>query len=223
MSEPLRILSAGAAQGVVTRLASVRDFDVQSEFGAVGAMQKKLLDGEACDLIVLTQVLIAQLRAAGRVISSADLGQVATGIAVRDADGVPPMATAAELQSALAAADEIYFPDPAKATAGIHFAKVLEALGIRDNWKTYPNGATAMREMAASRAKTVIGCTQVTEIRNTAGARLVGPLPAPHQLATVYSAGVCAGADNAEGAQRFLRLLSGEDSAGIRRDAGFEL
>jgi hypothetical protein len=54
--------------------------------------------------------------------------------------------------------------------------------------RTFPNGATAMRELAAAGTPRSIGCTQVTEIRYTEGVDLVGALPPPFELATVYTA-----------------------------------
>ena len=84
------------------------------------------------------------------------------------------------------AADVIYFPDPKQATAGIHFAKVLERLGIAHDvaarLQPHPNGATAMRELSQSRDARPIVCTQVTEILATPGVTLVGPLPKGFEL-----------------------------------------
>ena len=49
--------------------------------------------------------------------------------------------------------------------------QVLRQLGVHDEvaprLKTAPNGATAMRALAASRGRRPIGCTQATEIRST--------------------------------------------------------
>ena len=127
--------------------------------------------------------------------SAANIGTVLTAVAVRSGEPLPDVGNAAGLRAALLAADAIYFPDPKLATAGIHFAKVIERLGIAadvaSRIKTYPNGATAMRELAAARGGRPIGCTQVTEILNTPGAQLVAPLPEGFELATVYTAGVC--------------------------------
>jgi len=217
------VLSAGAAQAVVAALAAQKGYELRADFGAVGAMQKKLLDGAPCDLIVLTRALIAELEAAGRVVSSAELGAVRTSVAVREGDPSPDVSSGAALRAALLAAEEIYFPDPQKATAGIHFAKVLGQLGVQGRRKTYPNGATAMREMVRSAAKRVIGCTQASEIRNTSGAKLVAPLPAEFQLSTPYAAGVCARAPHEQDARRFLALLGGAESRELRLKAGFEL
>ena len=228
----LQILSGGAAQSVVTALGG--DFRLETgyqldcTFSAVGAMKAQLLAGAPADLVILTQTLIAELAAGGQVLadSCAVLGRVRTGVAVRSAERLPDIASAAALRSALLAAEGIYFPDPQKATAGIHFAGVLDSLGIRaelaPRLRTYPNGATAMSELAGAQGARLIGCTQVTEINNTHGVVLAGMLPREYELSTVYSVGVCAAAPNPDAARRFAALLTSEASRALRIRAGFE-
>ncbi|MEO6362329.1 MAG: hypothetical protein ABIO71_03780, partial [Caldimonas sp.] len=46
-------------------------------------------------------------------------------------------------------------------------------------------------------------------------------LPAPFGLATVYSAGVARGAQDAALARRFVAMLAGPESAALRRAGGF--
>lgn len=224
----LQLLSAGAAQGVVTALAKQAGYEIAGSFGAVGAMREKLLAGEPADLIILTRALIDGLAASGHVLSgsAADLGAVRTGVAVRAGDPFPGIATPEGLRAALLAADAVFCPDPEKATAGIHFVKVLDSLRVRaqvaPRLRTHPNGATAMRELAASRDARPIGCTQITEILNTPGAALAGPLPTQFELATVYTAGVCSRAADPAAARGFLALLASETTRELRRSAGFE-
>jgi molybdate transport system substrate-binding protein len=207
LSAALRILSAGAAQGAVTALAARLGVGLHAQFGAVAAMRQQLLEGAPCDVVVLTRTMLDALAADGKVGSLADIGSVRTSIAVREADALPDVSTAQALRAALLAADAIYFPDPERATAGIHFANVLMKLEVEGEQKTYPNGAGAMRAMVQDRSARVIGCTQETEIRNTPGARLVAPLPPGLELTTVYAAGVAAGARDAAVARRFVSLL----------------
>ena len=222
----LEFVSAGAAQGVVSTLAASRGVEVAGSFGAVGAMLEKFQSGAPCDVVILTRAQVADLAAKGAVLAEtvATVGSVATSIAVRAADAPPNIANAAALKEALLAADAIYFPDPAKATAGIHFAKVLDELRIKAyveaRLHTFPNGATAMREMAAAKGKP-IGCTQATEILATPGARLVAPLPKGLDLSTVYTAAVNARAANADAAREFVKKLTGADSWSMRLKAGF--
>ena len=91
------------------------------------------------------------------------------------------MRDAASLRLAFLAAEAIFVPDTKASTAGIHVAAVLDRLGIAaeaaPRLKIFPNGATAMRQLAASDASTAIGCTQSTEIINTPGVVLSGALP----------------------------------------------
>jgi molybdate transport system substrate-binding protein len=224
----LDVLSAGAAQGVVTTLAAEAGVEIGGSFGAVGAIREKFLAGAPCDIIILTQAQIAALATQRLVLagSCANLGAVFTGIAVRKGDSVPDVSDDASLRAALLAADEIYFPDAHKATAGIHFAKVLDTLGIisdvASRLRTYPNGATAMRELARASGR-AIGCTQVTEILNTPGVVLVAQLPKAFELATVYSVAVNARSANPEAARRFAALLTTEPSSALRAKSGFTL
>lgn len=227
----LQILSGGAAQGLVQAVSA--DFEretslsVQGTFGAVGAMRDRLLSGEPADLLILTDALIQTLQDAGQVVpgSAVPLGVVRTGIAIRSGCPVPAIANPDDLKAALEAADGIYFPDPRQATAGIHFAKVLTALGISGDSNrllTFPNGATAMAALATSPLARPIGCTQVTEILNTPGVQLVGLLPKAFELATVYTAAVTTRARHPHLASRLIELMLAPEAKGHRDRLGFE-
>jgi len=156
----------------------------------------------------------------------ADLGRVRTGVAVLSAAVRPDVAGADALRSALHAASAIYFPDPQRATAGIHFMKVLTSLGLVDEvsrrLRPFANGATAMAEMARAADPASIGVTQVTEILYTPGVALVAPLPPEFELATVYSVAVITGSAQRDAAVDLLQRLTGAAAAALRRDGGFE-
>jgi molybdate transport system substrate-binding protein len=228
----LHVLSGGAAQGIVTALEGALHAQtgakVQATFGAVGAMRERLLSGEACDVVILTAALIADLEREGRVMkgASAPLGRVRTGIAVRAGDALPDISTAASLRATLLAARGIHFPDPQLATAGIHLVNVITRLGIRDEvaprLKPFPNGATAMRALAAATDAGAIGCTQITEIKFAPGVALAGPLPSEFELSTVYAAAVSARSTEPDLARRFVELLAGPAAQILRVDCGFE-
>jgi molybdate transport system substrate-binding protein len=230
--QALNLLCAGAAQGLVRALGadwlSQAGAATQGRFGAVGAMKEALMAGEACDVMVVTDSMVDSLVAAGQLLAEgrAPLGRVRTGVAVRSGEPQPAVDTPEALKAALLAADGIYFPDPERATAGIHFANVMRELGILDalrpRFHTHPNGATAMRELAASTAPRLIGCTQVTEINYTDGVDLVGALPQQFELATVYTAAVSARAAQPELARRFIDLIAGSGSRDLRASGGFE-
>ncbi len=227
----LNILSGGAAQGLVGSLApqlkALTGFDIGGEFGAVGAMADKLRRGLPTDIIILTATIVAQLAAERLVVpaSMADVGLVETALAVRSGDTLVSAGDAASLRDALLAADAIFVPDIKASTAGIHVAKVLRQLGIAATVEArldiHPNGATAMRHLAASDARKPIGCTQSTEIISTPGVLLSGSLPPGCELATMYTAAVTTGAINAKQAQVLIDLLTDDRRRDLRERAGF--
>ncbi|SMC71636.1 molybdate ABC transporter substrate-binding protein [Polynucleobacter kasalickyi] len=228
----LVILSGGAAAGVVRGVQA--DFEkntscsINATFNAVGQMRDQLIGGGACDLIILTKQLIDLLIASGHVIAGSEqsLGLVKTGVAIKSGKSAPAISTREELLETLLSAKGIYFPDPEKATAGIHVMSVLKALGLdkthSDKFRTYPNGAVAMAAMAACDEEDLIGSTQVTEINITPGCELIGLLPKEFELATDYTLGICTNAKNPELAKQLANILTGSGSAEIRKKIGFE-
>ncbi len=228
----IKLLSGGAAQSLVTQLEHRFETEhrctIDASFGAVGMMKDSLLAGAACDVIILTQALIEQLSQSGEVQTASirALGIVKTGIAVKTGDAAPAVGTPAELKTALQSARGIYFPDPVKATAGIHFMHVLKQLGLdaelASRLHPFPNGATAMNAMAEAEGVGFLGCTQVTEILYTDGVELVAPLPRDFELATVYTAAACTRAAEPEAANQLIALLVSPDAATVRTACGFE-
>jgi molybdate transport system substrate-binding protein len=227
----LKILSGGAAQGLVASVArefrATTGLDIEGEFGAVGAMADKLRAGTPADIVVLTATMIADLARENQVVRSsiADIGRVETAIAIRAGDPPVSVANATALREAFLAADAIFVPDTRASTAGIHVAKVLAQLGIADDvaarLRIFPNGATAMRNLAASAAAKPIGCTQSTEIISTSGVILSGSLPRGCELSTVYTAAVAAKAADPDHARALIDLLTGRDASNVRTRAGF--
>jgi len=227
----LNILSGGAANGLVASLAekfkALTGLDIEGEFGAVGAMADKLRTGVPADIVVLTAAKITELARENLVTSAsiADIGMVETALAVRADDPLVTANDTAALREVFLAADAIFVPDTKVSTAGIHVAKILQQLGIADEvaarLNVFPNGATAMRHLAASGAARPLGCTQSTEIINTPGVVLSGSLPPGCELSTTYTAAVATRAVNAREAQVLIDLLIGADQDKLRQRAGF--
>jgi len=227
----LNILSGGAAHGLVGSLASkfkaLTGLDIEGEFGAVGAMADKLRAGTPADIVVLTAAKIAELARENLVVgaSISDIGMVETALAVRASDPLVTADDAATLREVFLAADAIFVPDTKVSTAGIHVAKILQQFDIAGDvaarLKIFPNGATAMRHLAASDAVRPLGCTQSTEIINTPGVILSGSLPPGCELSTIYTAAVAMRAINARQAEDLIDLLIGADQDTLRQRAGF--
>lgn len=230
----LHLLSAGAAKGVVRTLAAAFERETGASlaptFDAAGAIRERLLRSDPCDALILPEPMLRKLADLGLVErdSVALLGSAATGIAVPTGEAVPPIEDACALRSVLSAASVLHCPDLERATAGIHFAAVLRGLEVyervRKRLRTWPNGATAMAELARAEPRGhsgAIGCTQVPEILYTTGVTLAGLLPAQFALTTLYAAAVARSARDAGLARGLVAALTGVAAKEARSAGGF--
>jgi molybdate transport system substrate-binding protein len=232
----LHILSGGAANGLVNRVqdrfTQHTGLEVAGTFSAVGQMKEALLAGQPCDVAILTESMIKDLCGSGHLDAGSvrRIGVVQTGLGVPQGQWAPDMNTPEQLAQALLQADGVYMADPLKATAGIHFMKVLRSLALEETLGPrllpFPNGQTAMAAMAArasqSPAARLIGCTQVTEILNTPGVTLAALLPPQFELATPYTAAVSRKAAQPEAAAHLIALLADAEQAALRKACGFD-
>ena len=228
----IRILSAGAAQAVVERIAAEWHLEsgneVKGEFSAVGAIRQRVLDGAAVDVIILTGALIEELVASGQVAAGtrADLGKVGTGVAVRAGTPLPDVSSAQAVRGLLLAAGAVVCPDPATATAGKVVMQLLERLAVsgevNPRMRHFPNGYAAMQWLAGSRGQNEVGITQITEILANPGVTYAGPLPGELQAKTVYSAGVAAKAAAPGPARDFIARLTSGTARAVLAKAGYE-
>jgi len=228
----LKILSGGAAQGLADALTpefkTITGWAIEGEFGAVGIMADRLRAGIPADAVVLTTAVLKALAGQNLIYPTTirNVGLVETAVAVRSDDPHFEIDSAEALREALLASDAIFVPDTKSSTAGVHVAKILKGLGLADQIAArlceFPNGATAMRHLAASKASSPIGCTQTTEILNTPGLTLIGPLPHGYELTTMYAAALTATTEHAAIGQAFIDLLTGDDHRALRRKAGFQ-
>jgi molybdate transport system substrate-binding protein len=101
---------------------------------------------------------------------------------------------------------------------------VLRELGQAqpERLRPFPHGAAAMAAMAAAADRAAVGITQVSEILYTPGLQLLGALPPPFALATLYSAAVVQGAAWPAEAAGLLALWSAPAQAALRQQCGFE-
>ena len=230
MSE-IRIFCAGAAKGLVETLSSRFEPETghatQRIYGPVGAILERLKAGEAADIVILSDKALAGLAASGTVVPDiAPLGHVATCVAVRAGDPLPPLATIDDLRDLFTGADAIHMPNPAVATSGAHLMEVFRALGLAEETaerlRIAGNGIAAISELAASTAERPVGSTQASEILVVEGARIVGPLPGEFALSTLYAAAVTTGASDPVAAAQFIALLTGDETAPLRARMGFQ-
>jgi len=212
----INVLSAGAVRSVVSTVsdtfAKETGNSVKGTFGTVGVVRQKLAAGEPADVIIATDVAIDELARQGAIVpgTRTDIARAGVGVGVREGAARPDISTPEAFKQALLSAKSIVYVDPAQgATSGIHFASVLERLGIADAVKSktllWPGGYAA-EAVADGRAELVVH--QISEILPVKGVTLVGPLPKELQKITIYSAGLATKAASPEAARAFVGFLA---------------
>ncbi len=225
----IRVLSAGAAKTAVTELAQAFHAHTGDKavlaFATVGAIKDKLAAGETPDVVIVSREAAEELERDGRVVPGVkiDLGQVRVGLAVKEGAPLPDISTPEALKKALLAARSVAYVDPAKGgTSGIHFARVLEQLGIagqvKDKARLVPGGSVA--DLVA-RGEAEFGVQQIPELEGVPGVQVVGPLPESLQKITTYTGCIVPHTPVPQEATRFLRFLAGSAGRARFAAAGF--
>jgi molybdate transport system substrate-binding protein len=212
----VKVLSAGAVRAVITEVSDIfakeTGHSVKGTFGTVGVVRGKLSAGEPADVVIATDVAIDEMAILGLVVAGTrtDVARAGVGVGVREGAPRPDISTPEAFKQTLLAARSIVYVDPAQgATSGIHFASVLQRLGIADQVKgksiLWPGGYAAE---AVQKGQAEIVVHQISEILPVKGVTFVGPLPRDLQKVTIYSAGLAANAAAPEAARAFIAFLT---------------
>ena len=226
----IKVLTAGAFKQVL--LALLPDFErtsghkVTVENDTVGALTKRIEGGEVFDLAVLTPKAVDDLTKGGKFAagSRANLARVGVGVVVKDGTPKPDISSVAAFKQALLAAKSVAYIDPAAGgSSGIYVAGLLDKLGVaadvKPKAKLIPGGAVAEH---VAKGEAELGIHQISEILPVKGVTLVGPLPAEIQNYTVYAAGICAHAKEADAANALLKTLTSPAAAEVLKSKGME-
>jgi len=224
----IKVLTAGAFKQVV--LALQPGFEKQTghklivDNGTVGQLLKRIDEGEAFDVIVVSPGAVDDLIKKGKVTASSrvNLARVGVGVMVKEGAPKPDVSTVDAFKKALLAAKSVAYIDPASGgSSGIYLAGLFEKLGIANDLKPKAkliNGGLVAEHIAKGEAE--IGIHQISEIVPVKGVTLVGPLPAEIQNYTTYAAGLSATSKNPEPALALIKALSGSEAASVLKSKG---
>ncbi|MBK6927131.1 MAG: substrate-binding domain-containing protein [Comamonadaceae bacterium] len=226
----LKVLTAGAFKPVVAALAPVFEgqtgHTVRIENDTAGALARRIGNGEAFDVVVLTPAAMELLEQAGRVArgSSVRLARVAIGVAVKQGAPLPAIGSESDLRQALLAARAVAYIDPAAGgSSGIYLTQLFQRMGIAAQIAPkavlVPGGLVAQRLVSG---EADLALHQISEILAVPGVTLVGPIPAEVQNYTVYAGGLAATSADLPAARAFLELLAGERAKTVLKDKGME-
>src|SRR5438445_10968207 len=138
------------------------------------------------------------------------LSNTSIGVAVRQGAPQPDISTVDAVKRALLEARSIVYNDPAiGATSGIHFAAVLERLGIAEAVKPKTvlwKGGYAAEALVNGQAELCVH--QISEILPVKGVALGGPLPAEVNKVTVYAGAMLTSSPSPDAGRAVLTYLA---------------
>ncbi len=227
----IKVLSAVVMKSVLDDLA--REYErtsghrVTIAYAPAGGISERIQGGEAFDLAVLPRPLLGRLEGQGKIASGSAtvLARSAVSVCARAGAPKPDIGSVEAFKSAVLASKSVAYSDPAKGGAsGVHFARVLDRLGIAEQMKpkTKLTGPDSAEFVARGEAELCI--SQAMEIMRTVGVELVGPLPPDLQNTTdfVFAAGLGADARQAGPAKAFVGYLRTVQAAGVIKAKGME-
>lgn len=188
---------------------------------------QKLQAGETADLLILNRAGIDTMREQARLVagSEAAIASSATAIAVKAGAPRPDISTPEALRRALLDARAISYTDPAAGGAsGIHFAKVLERMGIAReiNAKTKFPPPSGLAGTFLLTGEADFAVQQVPELMQIPGLDIVGTLPGDLHMVTSFVAGIEAASPRAETARALIAHLLTPHAAAVFRARGLE-
>ena len=223
----IKVLSTQATQEayleLVAQFEKTSGHKVTTAFTGTLNVQKRLADGERYDMIIMAGPAIDEQIKLGKVLagSRVDFAKSGVGLAVRKGAAKPDIGSVEALKKTLLAVKSIgYSTGP----SGLYMLGVFEKLGIagevKGKLRQTPSGVFVGTLIASG--ETEVGFQQISELVHFAGIDYVGPLPGDLQRMTVFSAGIHAGAKQADAARALVKFITAPAAASVIRKHGLE-
>jgi molybdate transport system substrate-binding protein len=176
--------------------------------------------------MVLSRPALDDLQRQGKVAagSIASLGRSYVAVGIRAGAPRPDIGTADNLKAVLLETRSISYADPAKGGAsGVHFARVLDRLGIADQMRprtVLVPGAESAQLLAKEQVEMAVA--QASEIAAVPGTQVVGPLPGDLNSEIVFAAGVGAASKDGAAAASLIQFLTTPAAAAVLKSKGMD-
>jgi molybdate transport system substrate-binding protein len=215
----LKVLSTTAMKMVFETLSPRFEHEIGNRLtvhlGPSSQLEKRLSEGEAADVAILSRAGAEDLIARGKIVAGSlrDIARSSIGIAVQSGAPKPDMSSVADFKRALLAAKSIAVSKPVGGgQSGAHMAKVFAQLGIAEAMAAKAHygagGAGGLAGLVVLRGEADIGIQQLAELMAVSGIDVVGPLPAELQGVSLFTAAIPASARHPEAGRALLDFLT---------------
>jgi molybdate transport system substrate-binding protein len=227
MTLPLRGISSMATRQVLGELAgayeqrSGRSVRIESVGGVDAA--RRVGAGEPFDVVVLASDAIDKLAAGGALAagSKVDLMRSPVAVAVRAGAPQPDVTSEEALRRAVQSAASIgYSTGP----SGVALMRLFERWGIAAELARRliqaPPGVPVGKLVA--NGEVALGFQQLSELVGLEGITVLGQLPEPIQIITIFSGAIGAASTQAEAVRGMLAFMASPEVAAAKRHHGME-
>jgi molybdate transport system substrate-binding protein len=205
---------------LVPRFEQETRVEVRTSWVGGAEISKKPRAGATPDLVIMAAAAIDDLVKEGLLAagSRTDLASSVIGVAIGPGTPRPDLSSEESLRAAVMQARKVSY---SSGPSGVYLAGVFERWGVPREKLIQTAPGQPAGEVAA-RGEAQLAFQQVSELLPVKGIELVGRLPAPMQLVTIFSAGMRAGAANAPAARALTRFITSAESVPTLRRHGLE-
>ena len=225
----IKVLSAAGIQVVMDDLGPkferATGHKLAITFARSDAVVKRIQGGETADVVIIFRQGIDSFVTDGRAVADnvTVVARSGIGVAVRKGASKPDISSPEALKRTLLAAKSITYSNPALGGAsGIHFAKVLDRLGIANEMKPKTIFKAGPVGVLVANGEAEIGVQQFHELIPVAGIEIVGPLPDDLQDTLVFTAAIMAGTKEAAAGRALIDFLRTPEAAAVIKAKGME-
>jgi molybdate transport system substrate-binding protein len=226
----IRILSSNILRGVLQEVAPQFERATARKlmitYGPPGQIKASLMRGDRADVVLLGAPGLEEIRKDGLIAADSwvDIATNRIGVAVRVGAPKPDIGSVEAVKRTLLAAKSIVYTDPAVGgRSGMHFARVIDRLGIADQVKAKSilNDGSLSAELVA-RGDAEIAIQFISEIVVVRGVELIGPLPAELQEVTIVAAAIAKNSGNPDAARALIDFLISPSAIPVIKAKGME-
>ena len=218
------MLSTLALRGVLVETAAEfrarTGLAIEARYKSTNAQLIAIAEGATADVAIITRQAIDQLTAEGKIVagSTRDVAQSGIGLAVRAGAPKPDISTVEAFKRTILAAKSIAFSR--LGASGVHFAEVIERLGIADEIRRKAIISDAYMGEIVARGEAELAVQQISELMPVAGIDIVGPLPGDLQKISLFAAAIFTAAKNPAGGAKLVSFLAEPELAPVLERKG---
>jgi len=225
---PVHVLASNGVKAVIDELKPQAEQTIKRplmiEYDTSSMVKKRIEDGAAFDVAILTSDVIDDLAKAAKLDPGTrmEIARCGIGVGVRTGAAKPDIKTSAALKKTLLASKSITYAE--NGASRKYILEMFDKFGITDVMKAktvMAQGSDASNARVADGSAEMI-LTLVSEILPAPGVQLVGPLPSDVQHYVNFAMGTSKNSKNTDADKALTKFLSSPAVEGTLKAKGMQ-